>query len=1168
MFRAPKEALAKAVEYTRRGIELSPELLPDNLSYMYASQCAKRRDKTTLVEMLQYMSDPSRRARFLKICGLYQEALKEYVDDDELDDAYRLASGQGLLSEGREIAKKHDDPKREAEFLFHQIHAELAKSREKGSELVTNIKMKSWPLASNFKEDLQQLKKSNDSMIKATACLLLGTLTGDAALCRSAHIIFLQHNKAAALEAFDAWLSLSDHKPPLDRVLTACATAKEVEHALRSTSDLNQLMKQATAFYGVSKIRDVYLTPPNHNMWLSSRLKSECLIKNEEEKDIDGMLRLDVASTREVLASHTGSFIDRWLKENGTERKIQGKLKSFKLHDSICRSYLPRLYMQNEVPPQQLMEYLTALINNCKLIHILGKKTNVVTVDTLLTVFSPQVSLHLPLTEQHVVLIRNAKPIHKQLHEAIKYHTDPEHLNRMDRWFSAWRACCLTVSDGSTTLLDSTLWALEEKVKQQYENKSQPSSDISFGVWMKNGRFKVPHTYLYWKLENRYYHVFNFWLYSCDLVSKEKKPLWAAKTAIYHFLGTITQRKHLSISVMNLVYVLIVHCTGLFATLTQLNHHQKNMSAKFIIPMHYPACVTLFDTLNCNKDDFALLSASTSQANPAIRWERHTRLRNECTKLLDAALSILLGRYRKDFDLPPEEQKSFKVLKFAFRNEKVVDSGAARHCLVLALTLFANLLVYQPQHKWQTARAEFISFFNEASTLDRPPPFLKGGRDIFHSLSTAQTLQSKVFQYVGQLLREISAKGTATQAMMMTNDKGKITYAPLLGAEAAPTKLQQSASTRRGPVGSVQQSSMSEQKFPVKSRQSGPAPRMSPQGERFHASNTSVAVHNTTGQGLLQPPPTLPTTANPLTTTHQATPLAGQQYQEPHRAAPHGQYQEPHGSTPLAGQYQEPHGSAPLAGQYQEPHGSAPLAGQYQEPHGSTPLAGQYQEPHRAAPHGQYQEPHGSTPLAGQYQEPHGAAPLAGQYQEPHGAAPHGQYQEPHGAAPHGQYQEPHGAAPHGQYQETHGAAPVPGATWSCTTWSVPGATWIYTTSWSVPGATWNWTTSWSVPGATWSCTTIWSVPGAPWSCSTSWSVPAATWNCTTSWSVPGATWSYVTSWSIPGTTGGYTTSWSVPRATCTSWSAPGATGNCQCRWRFASCSAVTEKVEEPSSCS
>ena len=893
MFRAPKEALAKAVEYTSKGIELSHDLIPDNLSYVYASQCAKRKDKSTLIEMLGYMSDASRKARFLKIGGFYSEALKEYVSSDELDSAYRLASGQCMFSEGREIAKTHEDSRKESEFVFHHIHAELLKRREKASPPFPSMK---------FEKDVLKFKSSGDPMTKAQACLLWGIATKDVGLCRVAHGIFVHFNKAAALQAFDALTSLvKDHnRPNLDQVLTACTNAKDLQHALETTGDLNLLVKQATAFYGLQKVRDVYLTPPNHNVWVSVKLRTQCLVKDDEGKDIDGWFRLNVSATREVLAAHVGSLITKWLGAYATEITIKKKVEGFELHQDIQKKkFLLHHNTKNEVSALSLKVYMESLVSQCRLGVVLAReKTCDMAVSTLQAIFSPQVSIGLPLTKQHVVVLRGARSIRKSFHATIKAHLDPCNLNRMDEWFSAWRACCLT--DG-TSLVDTTLQKLEEKVNHQFKNRSASSADSdSCGFWRRDGSFQAPPAYLYWKLEDHYYHVFNIWMYSCTLIRDGHKALWAAKHAIYHFLGTISQRKSLSLSVMNLVHVLIVHCTGLFAMLTQLNHHQGKRLAKFVVPVPYPACVDLFDWINCKDRECTVFSACTGEVTRSFKQDKPHLLHNDCVNLLDTALSILLGNYRKDNTLSKEEQTSFRVLKYAFRNEKVVSSGAARHCLVLALTLFANLVPYQPQYKCETRKREFVSFFEEVSNQEKAPGYVKDGANVFQAAS-AQMLQSKVYQYVGRLLSKVCAKGTPTQSLMMFSDKGKITYAPLPSGDAssAGVTLQQLQSAPKVSSGtpqglaktnltgkdiSILQSSLTPDPSPGRGRQpsSQPATTAAP-----HAGHPGVKVERI-WQNL---PPVLDNLLHPPSSQTQMTTFGRHEQPLAQTSWDHNQYQ-------------------------------------------------------------------------------------------------------------------------------------------------------------------------------------------------------------------------------------------------------------------------------------
>ena len=831
MFRAPKQALAKACEYASKGIELSPDLLPENLSYMYARRYARLKDKATLLEVLEYMPDTQRRARFMKEGGLYDEALDVYVKHDELDDAYRLASGQCLFSRGREIAKKNQDMKKEAEFVFHQVQAEFLKSKGKET-LLSDLKRgkealspdlkegKETTLPSDLKEgkeatqppdlekeseitlppdlksDLDTLRRKGDNNIKAHANLLLGIAEKDAGLCRTAKRMFSeQHNMVAALEAFNELSKLNTSKldkPAPREVLDLCAAAKEIQSALARMNDLNRLVKQATAFYGLQKVRDVYFSPPDHNMWVSPQLQSECLVTNDEEKDLDGMLRLQSNATRYVLASHIGSFVVQWLGMHEVQQEINRRVLSFKLHNDIDkRHFLLRPYTLGEVPKHLITGYMQDLINYCDYGLVLNYHNACNTaISLLLIIFSPQVAIYLPLSKQHVTTVRNARSIHECFHYRIKRYVDHDEVNRMDVWFTAWRACSL--SDGHTGLVESTLERLEEKVNRNFKyntnskdavptSPTSPTTSAMFSGMWKGNRFEAPPAFEYWRIEDYHYHIFNFWMYSCRLIRNEKKPLLAAKQAIYHFIGKIVQRKSLLISVMNLVDVLVVHCMSVFAMLTHLNYHQKTRATKFVVPLLYRDCIHLFDNLNCHqKGDAWVYTACADEVRRAIGYRRDIKLRNNCYNLLDAALNILLGTYRKDTNLPAEEQKRFKVLTTAFRNDKILSSGAAHHCLVLALTIFANLMPYQNQYAFDETRKTFIYIFSQISKQENMPNYVQEGREIFHQTSR-NTLGSVLVQYVGRLLNITCADHgvTSPQALMMFDEKRKIIFSEL-----------------------------------------------------------------------------------------------------------------------------------------------------------------------------------------------------------------------------------------------------------------------------------------------------------------------------------------------------------------------------------------------------
>ena len=777
MFRSPVEALTKASEYTASGITLNPDLSPENLSYTHARNYAKWKDKTTLVAVLEYMPDVLLRVRFLKEGGLYEKAFDVYVDHDELDDAYRLASAQGFFDQGRKLARKNEDTRKEAEFVFHQVQAEYFIKMKESADTPN--------LPQEIRSDLYTLFKVKDPVVQAHASLLLGIGQQDLALCRTAHTLFLQqHSKVAALEAFSAMTEVGTHfKPPIKQILDSCTTAKEVQNALHHCSDLHQLVKQATSLYGIQKVSNTYLMPQNHNVWVSPELQ-QLAAKDQTDKDNEGMLKLPIDMTRKALANRFGGFVKEWLEKYQVRQELQQQIKSFEFHKDIDQNHRLLCSYHVELPVKL---YIDALVNYCKLGLVMNdERVHNTATSLLLTVFSPSVAIYLPLCKSNMLTIRGALSIHKCFSEKIRSVIDLDEQNRIDCWLSAWRASC--ISAGHTEQIENVLKRLEERVNDAFFRRVVPSQSSLLptpptsstnpgitGIW-KGHRFEAPLPFILWKREKKYYHIFSFWLYSCSLIRDSNSPMWAAKQAIYHFLGTILQRRIFSISVMNLVDVLIVHSMSLFTMLTHLNYFYNVRQAKCTIPAIYRNCVQLFDELNTYKNEKGskhVYAACADEVNRSFKYNRNRRLHSDCIKLLDTALALLLGTYRSDHTIPVEHQNKLRVLAFALRNERVVASGAAKHCLVLALTLFANLIPYQYPRQFQQTYKSFRDIIYRSSLQENPPQFVRDAVILFKSPIPFPSLIIHILQFIQHLL--IDNVGPTT-AKMFFDEKKKINF--------------------------------------------------------------------------------------------------------------------------------------------------------------------------------------------------------------------------------------------------------------------------------------------------------------------------------------------------------------------------------------------------------
>ena len=119
-FMRKRDALMKAREYEELGIMLEPELSASKLSYSCAKFYSERKDKETLVDVLQYMPEVERRVRFLKEAKLYDRAFKEYERNKQYADAYRLAAAQGWFDKGQSLAQNVRDHNEQAVFILQK----------------------------------------------------------------------------------------------------------------------------------------------------------------------------------------------------------------------------------------------------------------------------------------------------------------------------------------------------------------------------------------------------------------------------------------------------------------------------------------------------------------------------------------------------------------------------------------------------------------------------------------------------------------------------------------------------------------------------------------------------------------------------------------------------------------------------------------------------------------------------------------------------------------------------------------------------------------------------------------------------------------------------------------------------------------------------------------
>ena len=666
-FMRKRDALAKASEYEKQGIKLHHDLSTSKLSYSCAKFYSQRGDKDTLIEVLVYMPETSKRVKFLKEAKLYDNAFEILVENKEFRSAYRLASAQTLSSEawlqsGLRVAEENKDETMRASFIFQRAKVEYKKLQVKNHQDTLN---------SDVVQQLHKLLVSKDRLIKAHAYLLLGMLKRTVSHCRSAWDIYhSESHKVGELEAFNQFLKISFESDKLQsKIISMCHVAKEVGSTLMRATDINKIVKEAVSFYGLQKIGVYYYTPPGQDIWIGEPL-SRCVCKNNKT-DLDGMLRLEASDTRDELAKHCAGFKNQWLSPFDLQRKLEHKMMSFLLHGQLKEHHhLLRIYSMKEVSMEALYQYLQT--GFCQLKLCILEEWNIhELIDLLASFFTPRVYFYLPqrIENRHIAMFRESIYCRQSFQQHIKERilidrsTDRDPFPsrvKVDTWLRAWRASCI---------FDPDMKSLQEELQSLESTVNKDSTTTGY---------KHPPGFIYWNNDKKFYHILSLWLNSCTEMRKGNF-LWASKLAINQFLGTIAQHANeCSLQVMNAVDILSIHCTGLLSVLTHVSALQHR-STSYTVPFFYKSNVYMFSYMNCwNKEDRYLLS---SCADEVKRSKNLKRLFGQCRQLLIQALDIILGTGKR--------APHYSILSIGLKN--IPFSDATKHCLILALVLFGNL---------------------------------------------------------------------------------------------------------------------------------------------------------------------------------------------------------------------------------------------------------------------------------------------------------------------------------------------------------------------------------------------------------------------------------------------------------------------------------------------
>ena len=687
--------LALAAKYVRQGL-FEPNQRIERIALSYARKYAQKKDKEKLLSIIDCIMDVSLKVSLTKQATLFVEACELLALNKQYHEAFRILSAQGEHKRGIELATELKDKEIIIRFVLQSAVAQLARDGSINDCYVL--------------DKLEEITTHADPPIKAKASLLLGRSlkvsdpTRAVQQFRKAYNIYKSsYNKVGEIESFCLISELQHNVSSIEFVAESVETARaatEVAKSLRimtnRTASAIHTVHRAEEFYGFQKVPKVYYLPQDQDIWLEK-------LKSCSTLDEDGMMRLDEEDTLSIIAEHLEDYILNWVDH---DKILTLKLRSFTFYKQLVeQEHLTHSY--RSFPPEQLKQFLDICFMALDLESVCKSKTfhrvqrvlgssahqsgtflDVRTV--LLRILSPLNMLYLPLDgDTHFSALKKSDVASQVLQDKIStilsnYLEDV----KVDGFLQIWKLnSILGVIDQSSSSLrlllkqrtyDANTYYRYYKLRMIYHEPYSHVDKLQIQQYPHGPRYPPPYAFIYNPKMDKYEHYFFFWIESCKCI-KEGNVITAVKMSLDHFICVVARRRSLRTdSVANLVNILSVYSTALFAALS-FSGYPRTQHYVFIVPHTFRYAVEHFDELNCQLSDNQHVLAACAQNVQMAR--SFMELKRKAFDLLWQMLEILLGRYRENYH----------VLRFAVSQRNCIESSEALHCLVLALTLLGNM---------------------------------------------------------------------------------------------------------------------------------------------------------------------------------------------------------------------------------------------------------------------------------------------------------------------------------------------------------------------------------------------------------------------------------------------------------------------------------------------
>lgn len=703
-------ALERALKYEKDHQELDKDVSPQQIAYMILKQKSRKgADEQILKEALSFVENPILRIQHWKDVGNYSEAVHELVQNEQLDEAYKLMLTKCMYKEGMKIAMEHGAAVKEAEFFLNQIQVADHELNEE-----------------TIKEKLGKLEKSGHGPTKALAFLMHAKLFKDLTACNRALAEFDMMSSPGALEAFNQLQHAT--KKRVEVVIHWRSVAQNLVDSLLIDKEL----RTPTDDYNVNKVLKFYSIDKDNESGVYTHMgRIVSLVPVLAEKFKQSNSGLEEKIVLQALADHFNKYSTEWFDLDEVMAEVNSRLERFDFHKEVLAGKFTK--SRHNLNRRILDEYIDLLIIVVQACNIDSRAADCTKL--IVNFLSPLSSYFFILQWRHIYKLRRSKDFKAMVEKHRQSIFSVSEKLTIDDLFIAWRLSC--IAEGNHRGLQNHLAKLvaEGKVDTPFIN--------------------VGH--------RQHFHIFHWWLRSCTLILQGRVRK-AISLAYDRFFAKIAASTHIlgGVSVMNITSIFTVYSTALTYMLSTVCNQ---IFGRYVVVLPIPQmfennAVRIFDKLNAsgfeNNPNWVLKVANkeiTGVFQGQQSWHRNWQARlDACLEsvagMLMHLLNFLLGRHIPECN----------VLKKALSSQESLDNGAALHCLVLTLVMAANLFsvytVLEENTKVGIAQACLLNIqrelhtFRHRSPVEMQPSFANYA---YFALQKARNL-GDIFKTVGGLL--------------------------------------------------------------------------------------------------------------------------------------------------------------------------------------------------------------------------------------------------------------------------------------------------------------------------------------------------------------------------------------------------------------------------------